>query len=140
MIISPKRGVDNILFGMKQKDVIETIGMPNKKFEDEEQNIVLIYNHHKLILTFYEEEDFRLGYIVCSNADAMLFDTHIIGASTADISKNIKQIKNWETEDFDTFIHHFNEESWLILVSEFDIISKIEIGAVINNDQFVWAF
>ena len=69
MIISPKRGVDNILFGMKQKDVIETIGMPNKKFEDEEQNIVLIYNHHKLILTFYEEEDFRLGYIVCSNAD-----------------------------------------------------------------------
>ena len=140
MIIFPKRGIENVLFGMKQKDIIETIGMPTKKFEDEEQNIVLIYNNLKLILTFYEEEDFRLGYIVCGDSDALLFDKKIIGTSSNDISKNITPVKKWELEDFDTFMHHFDEDNWLILVSEFDIISKIEIGAIIKNDEFVWAF
>ena len=94
MIITPKRGIDNMLFGMKQKDIIETIGMPNKKFEDEDQNIVLIYNNLKLMLTFYAEEDFRLGYIVCGNTDARLFEKVIIGSSVNDIPKNIISIKS----------------------------------------------
>jgi len=140
MIIIPKRGVDDILFGMKQKNIVETIGIPSKKFEDEDGNIVLIYNNLKLMLTFYEEEDFRLGYITCGNSDATLFDKKIIGSSSNDIKKNIPLIKNWDFEDFDAFVHYFEEENWLILVSEFDVISKIEIGAIIKNDEFVWAF
>ena len=140
MIISPKLGIDNILFGMKQKNIIETIGMPSKKFEDEDQNIILIYNSLKLILTFYEEEDFRLGFIVCANPDATLFDKKVIGTAAADISKNVSQIKKWELEDFDTFVQYFDVDNWLILVNEYDIITKIEIGAIIKDDEFVWAF
>lgn len=140
MIISPKQGVDSILFGMKQKDVIEMIGMPNKKFEDEEGNIVTIYNHSRLVLTFYEEENFKLGYITCANQEAILYDKKIIGTLAGDLKNTIPKIKKWELEDFDTFEHYFEEDNWLILVAEFDMITKIEIGATIKNDEFVWAF
>ncbi len=140
MNVIPKRGVDSLLFGMKQKNVIEIIGMPNKKYVDEDQNIILIYNNLKLILTFYEEEDFRLGYIVCANEEAILFDKKIISAYSSKLSALFPQFKNWEVEDFDTFEHHFNEGNWLVLVTEFDIIVKIEIGAIIENDEFVWAY
>jgi phosphatidylserine decarboxylase len=37
--------------------------------------------------------------------------------------------------------NHFNEENWLILQSEFGRIVKVEIGAVIKNEEdFDWKF
>ena len=36
MIIHLKNGIDKLLFGMKQKDVIAIYGNPNQKYKDEE--------------------------------------------------------------------------------------------------------
>ena len=139
MNIFPKKGIDKVLFGMKTKTVENILGKPDKQYTDEDQNTIYLYNNAKLSLTFYEEEDFRLGYMTVSHAKATLFEKLIIGMHVAETKKSITTIQKWEIEDFDSFEHHFNEDNWTILVSEFDEITKIEIGAIIYNDEFVWA-
>ena len=62
MKLNPKNGIDQLLFGMKQKDVIDLYGTPNKKFEDDDSNMIFLYNDAKLRLTFYQDEDLQIRY------------------------------------------------------------------------------
>ena len=141
MKLNPKNGIDKLLFGMKQKDVEALYGKPSKQFKDEDQNIIYLYNNEKLRLTFYDDENLRLGYIISSNAELLLLENKIIGKNVEEI-KNILPFKTWEKEDFDSTENHFNESNWLILQSEFDNIVRVEIGAIINDkdDEFEWKF
>ena len=43
-------------------------------------------------------------------------------------------------ENFDLAENYFNEENWLILVSEFNKIVKVELGCIIKDDEFDWKF
>lgn len=140
MKINPKNGIDQLIFGMKQKDVSAIYGKPDKQFEDEDDNIIFIYNDLKLQLNFYEDEDFRLGYIISSNEKLMLFDKKIIGQNPESLKKDLIEFKTWEKEDFDLAENYFNEENWLILVSEFNQVVKVELGCIIKNDEFDWKF
>lgn len=141
MKITPKFGLDQLLFGMKQKDVSAIYGQPDKQLEDDDNNIIFVYNKQKMRLTFYEEEQFRLGYIISSNTDLQLFDKKIIDRNVDEIKFDIPNFKSWEIENFDMTENHFNEDSWLILVTEFGVVSKIELGAIINDkDEFDWKF
>jgi hypothetical protein len=140
MKLNPKNGIDQLLFGMKQKDVIALYGSPDKQFEDEDKNVIFLYNQHKFRLTFYEDEDFKLGYIISSNPSLILLEHSIIGKNVQEI-KTILPFKSWEEESFDSTENHFNESNWLTLQSEFDEIIRVEIGAIINdNDEFEWKF
>ena len=143
MEIKLKEGIDELKFGMQQKDVISIYGEPTKKIIDEEKNILFLYNDKKWQLTFYEDEGFKLGYIICSNANLKLFSKKIIGTKIEDATSEMVQkgLKSWEVEEFDIAENHFNEDNWLILQSEFGEVAKIELGAIINDDdEFVWKF
>lgn len=143
MKINPKQGIDKLLFGMKQNDVTAHYGQPDKQFEDDEGNIICTYNLHQFRLTFYADEDFRMGYIISSNPDLLLFERKVIGEKAETIKEALlpKGFKTWEREDYDMAENHFNEDHWMILQSEFNRITKVEIGAIINNkDEFDWAF
>jgi len=140
MKINPKNGIDQLLFGMKQTHVEAIYNKPDKQFKDEDGNVIYVYNEAQFRLTFYEDENFRLGYIITSNSKATLLEKEVIG-------KNIEQVKgelpfkSWEQEDFDSTENHFNESNWLILQSEFGLIIRVEIGAIIkDNDEFDWKF
>lgn len=140
MIINPKNGVDQLLFGMKQSHVEAIYGQPSKQFKDDDGNVIYLYNDQKLRLTFYEDEAFRLGYIITSNTEATLLGTTVMGKNVTQI-KNELPFKNWEEEDFDSTENHFNESNWLILQAEYDTIIRVEIGAIIkDNDEFDWKF
>jgi len=140
MKLNPKNGIDQLLFGMKQKDVIALYGTPDKQFEDDDSNMIFLYNQQKLRLTFYEDEDFRLGYIITSNAEATLLDKKILGCNVENIKRELP-FKSWEQEDFDSTENHFNESNWLTLQSEYGEVIRIELGAIINdNDEFDWKF
>jgi hypothetical protein len=140
MILNPKNGVDQLLFGMKQKDVIALYGNPDKQFEDEERNVIFLYNQNKWRLTFYEDEDFRLGYIITSNTEVLLLNNKVIGRNVEEVKQELP-FKSWELEEFDSTENHFNESNWLILQSEFGIVIRVEIGAIIkDNDTFDWKF
>lgn len=143
MKLYPTSGIDQLLFGMKQYDVEQLYGKPDKQFYDDDQNMIWVYNQQKWRLTFYDDEDLRMGYIIVSNPEVTLFDRKVIGEEVADIKTALENhnFKSWEKEDFDLAENHFNEDHWLILQSEFGQVIKVEIGAIINdNDEFNWKF
>ena len=140
MIVNPKNGLDQLLFGMKQKDVIALYGEPDKQFKDDDQNIIFLFNSQQLRITFYEDESMKLGYIITSHPEVTLLGKKIMGREVAEV-KNELPFKSWEQEDFDSTENHFNESNWLVLQSEYGKIIRIEIGAIINDkDEFEWKF
>jgi hypothetical protein len=140
MIINLKNGVDKLLFGMKQNNVEAIYGKPDKQYKDEDGNVICLYNKQKWSLTFYEDEDFRLGYIICSHPEVTILNQKVIGRDIEE-TKAALPLKSWAKEDFDITENHFNESNWLILQSEYNDIIRVEIGAIINdNDEFDWKF
>ena len=143
MKINLKSGIDKLLFGMKQNDVTAALGKPDKNYKDEDDNVIFVYNSHKIRLTFYEEEELKLGYLVASSNDLEVFGFKIIGRKIADVKKDLatKGITKYTQETFDTFENYFNEDNWFILQTEFDEVVKFEVGAIINEkDEFDWKF
>ncbi len=143
MKVNLKNGIDKLLFGMKQNDVIALYGKPTKQYKDEDENVVFLYNDQKLRLTFYMEEDFKLGYVIGSDTDLEVLETKVIGRKIADVKKDLsaKGLLKWTEEEFDTFENSFNEDNWVILQSEFGDVVKVELGAIINDkDEFDWKF
>ena len=143
MKINLKNGIDKLLFGMKQNDVVALYGKPNRNYKDEDDNVILAYNTLKMRLTFYQEEDLKLGYIVASSPDLELFGNKFIGKPISEVKKELvaKSITKFTQEDFDTYENYFNEDNWFILQTEFDEVVKFEIGAIINaKDEFDWKF
>ena len=143
MKINPKFGIDQLLFGMQQEDVIAIYGVPDKVYTDEEENLVVLYNPKKLRLTFYIEEGFKLGYIIGSDVNLQIFGQKVIGLSVAAAKEKLTQngLKKWTLEAFDSYENYFNEDNWIILQTEFGEVVKFEIGAIINDkDEFDWKF
>jgi mRNA-degrading endonuclease HigB of HigAB toxin-antitoxin module len=143
MKISLKSGAGELLFGMKEKDVKALYGEPDRNFKDEDKNVIYLYNDKKLRLTFYQDEDFRLGYIITSNPQAELFGKKVIGEKwenlTAHLSEN--KLKAFEKDVFDGMDNQFNEDNWVIFQVEFGEVMRVEIGAIINaKDEFDWKF
>jgi hypothetical protein len=140
MQLQLKNGIEQLLFGMKQKDVMAIYGKPSRQFEDEDANIIYLYNKEKLRLTFYADEEFKLGYIISSNFDLEILNQKVMGLNCEDVKIKLP-FKNWEVEYFDSTTNHFNESNWLILQSEFDVIIRVELGAIINEkDEVDWKF
>lgn len=140
MKLHPKNGVDKLLFGMKQKDVVALYGEPEKQYNDDDGNNIFLYYQHKLRLTFYEEEDFRLGYIITSNENMTLLDRKVMGENIGQLKADLP-FNSWEVEAFDSTENHFNESNWLTLQSEFDTVIRVELGAIIKDmDEFDWKF
>jgi hypothetical protein len=143
MKINLKSGIEQLLFGMKQNDVTALYGKPDRNYKDEDDNVILVYNKLKMRLTFYQEEELRLGYIVASSPKLELFGNLIIDKPIASVKKELaaKGITKFTQEEFDTFENYFNEENWFILQTEFEEVVKFEIGAIINQkDEFDWKF
>jgi hypothetical protein len=143
MKINLKIGIDKFIFGMKQKDVTAIYGKPDRNYKDEEDNVIFAYNALKIRLTFYKEEDFKLGYMVASSAELELFGNKLINRNIAEVKKELikKGLSKFTQEEFDTFENYFNEENWIIFQTEFDEVVKFEIGAIINDkDEFDWKF
>ena len=88
MKINLKSGIDKLLFGMKQNDVTAVFGKPDKNYKDEDDNVIFVYNAHKIRLTFYQEEDLKLGYLVASSSDLEVFGFKVIGRKIADVKKD----------------------------------------------------
>lgn len=143
MELKPKFGLDQLLFGMKQKDVESLFGKADSVFKDEDDNQILLYNAFKARLTFYQEEDFKLGYIIISNPEIRLSNQKVIGQDLIEV-KSILEKKGFtlfEEEVFDSVTNYFNEENWIILQAEFGQVIKVELGAIIKNqDEFDWKF
>jgi hypothetical protein len=138
-----KFGLDKLLFGMKQDNVEALYGKADFKYFDEDENIILAYNSLQSRLTFYADEDFRLGYITSVSKDLSFFGAKIIGKSKDEVISVFKsnKIEKWETEILDGVEMLFNEDNWVFLHFDYNQLIKVEIGAVFNSqDEFDWKF
>ena len=144
MEIKLKYGIDNLLFGMKEQDVTKILGKPDSSYKDEDENVVFVYNSRKLRLTFYKEEDFRLGYMTTSNPIIKLFNTTLIGKNWSEVYPILEKnkIKSFESDTAEGIVSYFNEENWLFFHVDYNEIVKIELGAVFKEkeDDFDWKF
>lgn len=144
MKINLKSGIAELLFGMKESDVKKLYGEPERQFKDEDKNVIYLYNSRKLRLTFYSDEDFRLGYIIGSHPELELAGSRIINNKWAQVFAALnddKKLIKFEKETQDTVDLYFNEANWIIFHVEFDDIIKVELGAIINDkDEFAWKF
>lgn len=129
---------------MKEKDVKVLYGEPDKIYKDDDKNNIWLYNNAMLRLTFYADEDFRLGYIIASNPNLELFGNKVIGQEWKAAEKLTadNKVKGFEKENFDTYENYFNEDNWVIFQVEFGKVVKVELGATINlkDDEFDWKF
>ena len=143
MKINPNTGLDQLIFGMKQKDVTAIYNNPDKQYKDEENNVIFLYYDKKLRLTFYEDENLKLGYMISSNPDLELFSEKIIGKQIDEVEKILinRGIKSLEIENFDTVDNYFNESNWMIFQVEYKEVIRFELGATINDkDEFDWKY
>lgn len=140
MKIQLKSGVDKLLFGMKEKDVKAIYGEPDRNYKDEDKNVIYLYNTEKLRLTFYADEDFRLGYIIGSHPELELFGKQLISMPWTEVER-ASSVKKFEKETIDTIENYFNEDNWVLFQVEFGEVVKVEVGAIINSkDEFDWKF
>jgi hypothetical protein len=141
MEIKLKFGIDKLLFGMKQKDVEEIYGKPNSQYKDEEDNVVYVYNNQKVRLTFYDEEELRLGYITSTNESLELFGNKIIGENWSDVKTILaeKKLTQFETEVVDGTENYFFENNWLFVNVDYGKVFKSAIFTD-NEDDFDWKF
>lgn len=143
MEVRLKFGLDQLLYGMKQTNVEQIYGKADFQFFDEDENVVLVYNKLKAKLTFYADEDFKLGYITTSNNELTFFGSSVLGKSKSEVLELFKanKIEKWETEIVEGEEMLFNEDNWVFLYFDYNELIKIEIGAVFNNqDEFDWKF
>jgi hypothetical protein len=143
MQLKPKIGIDNLKFGMTQKEIYELLGIPNKKRVDEidSNDLYLEFNILLLRLTIYRNENNRLGYIQTSNPK-LEFNNHRIINSTVEFAK--KEIfggiiSEWEIDEYDFFSTHGNDDFWITLNVEYGKIISVELGLTFNDkDEFIW--
>lgn len=143
MEVKPKFGIDKLLFGMKVTDVKAIYGQPGFSYEDEDGNQILSYHAFQWKLTFYEDEGFKMGYIVSTNPELTFKETTIINKNAEEMIAFFKtsKIETWEIKKIDGNTQYFNESNWLLLHEEFGKIIKVELGAVFNHkDEFDWKF
>ena len=144
MEVKLKFGIDQLLFGMMQKDVEAIYGKPISQYVDEEDNIVYVYNQQKMRLTFYEEEKMRLGYIIAQHPNLTLFGETFIGKSWEEVKTLLatNKITKFETELVEGTENYFSEDNWLFINADYGQVFKIELGAVFKekDDDFDWKF
>lgn len=143
MKINLKSGIGQLVFGMKEKDVKAIYGEPSRQFKDDDKNIIYLYDKEKIRLTFYADEDFKLGYLIAAHPDLELFSAKVLGQNWNSLEKILegKGLKGYEKETYDSEENFFNEANWIIFRVEFGEVIRVELGATINNkDEFDWKF
>ena len=139
MEIKPEIGIGELKFGMKLSDVINILGNPDseKAEKDAEHRIIVVFNKHRLRLTFYENENNSLGYIISSNTNLTYNGIEIINSNIDFIKNEVFKdiISEWEIEDYGSFISHFEEKYWITLYSEFETVTSFEIGVPFKNEE-----
>jgi hypothetical protein len=71
---------------MKQK-ITAIYGKPDRNYKDEDDNVIFAYNTLKIRLTFYKEEEFKLGYMV-SNPKLELFGNKVVNRKISEVKRS----------------------------------------------------
>lgn len=139
MELKLKYGIDNIVFGMTEFDIVKILGNPDKISKDDNEDVFYQYNESKIRVTFLSDEQGKLGNISCANSKLLFKGKKIIGSSVAEVKSLFNEIEDWEIDRYETFDSYYNEEVNLTLNVEYDEITYIDIFVPFNDsDEYEW--
>ena len=136
-------GIDKLRLGFKESDVKSILGNPDsiKSHEDAENKIIWIFNEKKIRLTFYRDEEGKLGYIETANPKLKLNDFSIINSNIEFVKETFaqKEIRDWEKEEYHSFTTYFNEKFWITLHVSYEVVTSLEIGVpFLTDEEYKW--
>jgi len=142
MEIHLRKGIGEVRFGMTREEVEKLIGKPDvEKIDSEDENeSIWEFNDLKLRLTFYENEDFRLGYIRGSHSSMTLNNQKFIDKKIDKVLGELNaELESWEVDDQDLFTAYFNEDNWLSFNAEYQRITDFEMGVPLSSQEdYIW--
>ena len=139
MELKPKIGIDNLVFGMSQKDIVGILGEPNRTFQlddFDDNEMVWEWNEKMLRLTFYKEENDRFGYLRTMHPDLNYNGKKILNLPPKFVKENIfSELKQWDKNEFDFDTLYFNEQYWLNLTCQYGRVIELEMGVPFKNEE-----
>lgn len=145
MTLVPGIGLGPIRFGMTRAAIVALLGPPDLErpsddSDDEDRRTALIYHSLKTRLEIYENHGGRLGYIRTKNP-ALTYNGHrLIGQPLREVQGVFADlIQEWEVEEYDFFIIHFNMDWWIDLKSDYGVLESLDMGVPFkNDDEYNW--
>ena len=135
-------GLDNIVFGMLQDEVIGILGEPDKISETENSYGIIYYFNNLLTKVGFDiEKDNKLYSIEVHHPEVVLFNTKVIGMKKSEVLNLLKAYGYSDVmhEDYETFETIFCEEIWSTFSFEFDRLTNIEFSPLYKNkDDIIW--
>ncbi|WP_010605283.1 hypothetical protein [Pseudoalteromonas maricaloris] len=134
-------GIDSILFGLTEQQVIAALGKPDKTFFTDEENKRLQFNELLLELSFESENAHRLGWIEVHNKNVTIFGHQLIGKAMAEVVSILRAELDTEPtiDDYGSFISVTFEKEWLELQFSFNKLTNINFGVLYGkNDEPEW--
>jgi hypothetical protein len=138
MLIKLGCGIDNILFGMTEKEIVELIGLPDKVVIDGYNNRNLIYNRLRIILKIELENESRFGWLEIHNKQARWnnanpwelerkFFLELLSTSLND---------SYSLDDYGEMESYSFKENWIELQYEFGELASFNFGVnyYLNNE------
>ncbi|NAS13114.1 hypothetical protein GTQ38_13950 [Flavobacteriaceae bacterium R33] len=139
MELKPKFGIDNLKFGMSQKEVSDILGQPDRIFQLDDfgdNEMVWEWNEKFLRLTFYHEENNRFGYLRTMHPDLTYNGQKILNLPPEVVKEKLfPELIQWDKNEFDFLTMYFNEKYWLNLNCEYGLVLDLEMGVPFKNDE-----
>lgn len=135
-------GLDNIIFGIFQEDVINLLGKPDKILETEKEDGIVYYYNKQMIKTKFDLlENGRLYSFEVYNPRAIMFNQEIINKEKDEILDLLK-LNGYceiEQEDYEFFDTIFCKGIWSTFAFEFDKLVNVEFSPLSDtNDKIIW--
>jgi hypothetical protein len=137
MQLQPGKGIDNIKFGQTEQEIVKLLGKPDKSFvdEDDEDELIYQYNSLRLQVTFYRNEDSRLGYIRCANPAIEYRGKKLIGVPVEDVVEKVfSPDDDWDVEQYQFFDTYVCTAKWVVLNASYEAVTDIEVGVPFDDD------
>ena len=131
-------GLDDLIFGATEAEVMALIGDPDRTFtnEDDDNELIYQFNSRKLRLSFYKDQNRRLGYIRCGNSAITYNKQPLIGQPIQTLTETtLKDITLWNIDSYEFFDVYFNEANAITLNVEYEEVADLEFGVMLNQDE-----
>lgn len=134
-------GIDNIVFGLREPNLVKLLGPANKRTVTESGNIDLQYYQSKLILKIEPENEERLGWIVVRNRQSRMLGINPWLMERTELLALLATALNqgYEFSDYDSMESYFFDNRWLELQYELGDLTSISFGVpYTDNDEPLW--
>lgn len=140
MEIKPGKGIQNIILGSTEEQLIALLGEPNDILIDEDdfdQNRVFEYSNLNLRATFFSDANNRLGALKCSSPELTFNNQKIIGELSNNIMGGVFNHKfgPWSTNKYFSFVFHYNDAFNISLDEEYNKVTAVSIGVLFDDED-----